>query len=211
MSVRPLVVSFVGPSGVGKTTLIEQLIPSLRLHGLRVGTVKHAPHGHDVTDKPGSDSARHRTAGAEAVLLAGANGAVLFLEPDAHDAQHPRHHVGLSDDQQQLALLDQLVDTHLAHLDVVIAEGFAPIRDALVVMDRAAVPPKHSSHPADVWFRISDEPGVDDLGFHQIDEIAHRIVGRVGAKRDAGPTEATSSGPSIQNTLLLAAAGSDQA
>lgn len=69
-----MIVSFVGSSGVGKTTVVEQLIPLVRAAGLRVGTVKHAPHGHDV-DRVGSDSWRHRQAGADAVLLAGADGA----------------------------------------------------------------------------------------------------------------------------------------
>ena len=63
------VVGFSGYSGAGKTTLIEQLIPLLRAHGLRVSVVKHAHHAFDV-DKPGKDSWRHRQAGAFEVLVA---------------------------------------------------------------------------------------------------------------------------------------------
>ncbi|MCE1251113.1 MAG: molybdopterin-guanine dinucleotide biosynthesis protein B, partial [Comamonadaceae bacterium] len=36
------VVGFAGFSGAGKTTLIEQLIPLLRVQGLRVSVLKHA-------------------------------------------------------------------------------------------------------------------------------------------------------------------------
>jgi len=41
MAVTPMIVSFVGTSGVGKTTVVEALVPLLRASGLRVGTVKH--------------------------------------------------------------------------------------------------------------------------------------------------------------------------
>lgn len=49
------VVGFAGFSGAGKTTLIEQLIPLLRVQGLRVSVLKHAHHRFDI-DQPGKDS-----------------------------------------------------------------------------------------------------------------------------------------------------------
>ncbi len=62
------VISIIGKSKSGKTTLIENLIPELNSRGLRVGTVKHAHHGFEI-DHPGKDSFRHREAGAEIVVL----------------------------------------------------------------------------------------------------------------------------------------------
>lgn len=60
------VVSVVGYKGVGKTTLVEALVPALSEHG-RVATVKSIHH--DVTiDGPGTDTHRHREAGAETVV-----------------------------------------------------------------------------------------------------------------------------------------------
>lgn len=60
------VVSVVGYKGVGKTTLIEALVPALAEHG-RVATVKSIHH--DVTiDGDGTDTHRHREAGAETVV-----------------------------------------------------------------------------------------------------------------------------------------------
>lgn len=59
---------FAAFSGMGKTTLIEQVIAALRARGQRVSTVKHAHHDVDI-DIPGKDSWRHRQAGASEVLL----------------------------------------------------------------------------------------------------------------------------------------------
>ncbi len=65
----PPVLSIVGKSESGKTTLIEKLIPELKRRGYRVGVVKHAHHGFDL-DQPGKDSYRHRQAGANSVMIA---------------------------------------------------------------------------------------------------------------------------------------------
>lgn len=58
----PAIVSFVGKSNSGKTTLIERLIPQLIALGLRVGAIKHDAHDFEI-DYPGKDSWRHGRAG----------------------------------------------------------------------------------------------------------------------------------------------------
>jgi molybdopterin-guanine dinucleotide biosynthesis protein MobB len=66
----PPVVSIVGRSKSGKTTLIEKLIPLLKARGYRVGTVKHHAHpGFDI-DIPGKDTWRHAQAGSDHVVIA---------------------------------------------------------------------------------------------------------------------------------------------
>jgi molybdopterin-guanine dinucleotide biosynthesis protein MobB len=65
----PPVVSIVGRSESGKTTLIESLIPELRRRGYRIGTIKHTHHALEI-DQVGKDSSRHRGAGAQTVILA---------------------------------------------------------------------------------------------------------------------------------------------
>ena len=65
---KPPIVSFVGNSGTGKTTLLERLISQLTHKGLRMGTIKHDVHGFEM-DKPGKDSWRHKQAGAVTTII----------------------------------------------------------------------------------------------------------------------------------------------
>lgn len=66
-----------GPSGAGKTTLIEQLIRRFVAAGDRVGAIKHTHHPLN-DDEDRGDTGRFRRAGAERVMLAGQGEAVIF-------------------------------------------------------------------------------------------------------------------------------------
>ena len=73
----PPVVSIVGKSKSGKTTLIEKLIGELKLRGYRVATIKHVPQG--ITfDEPDKDSWRHIQAGSEAATISSPRKVVLI-------------------------------------------------------------------------------------------------------------------------------------
>ncbi|MFO7707047.1 MAG: molybdopterin-guanine dinucleotide biosynthesis protein B [Desulfobacterales bacterium] len=100
---RPPIVSIVGRSNSGKTTLIEKLIPELRLRGHKIGTIKHTHHEVAI-DRSGKDSARHRAAGAEAVMLA-APGQISLVKAGASDS------------------LDELA-RYFENVDLLITEGF---------------------------------------------------------------------------------------
>ncbi|MFN2189959.1 MAG: molybdopterin-guanine dinucleotide biosynthesis protein B [Candidatus Promineifilaceae bacterium] len=63
-------VTIVGKSKSGKTTLIEGLVREIRKRGFRVGTVKHHSHSGFDIDKPGKDSWRHAQAGSDHVVIA---------------------------------------------------------------------------------------------------------------------------------------------
>lgn len=66
-----------GWSNSGKTTLIERLVAHFRAKGLRVATIKHTHHKFDI-DRPESDTARHRRAGAaETAIVSGSRVAVI--------------------------------------------------------------------------------------------------------------------------------------
>jgi len=62
------IVSIVGKSGTGKTTLLEKLIVELRRRGYRVAVVKHDIHDFEI-DVPGKDSWRYAQVGSDAVVI----------------------------------------------------------------------------------------------------------------------------------------------
>ncbi len=64
----PPIISIVGKSKAGKTTLIEQLVTELKRRGYRVATIKHDAHQFEI-DHPGKDSYRHFHAGADWTLI----------------------------------------------------------------------------------------------------------------------------------------------
>ncbi|MFV1529966.1 MULTISPECIES: molybdopterin-guanine dinucleotide biosynthesis protein B [unclassified Phaeobacter] len=68
-----------GWKNCGKTGLMERLVAEFCRRGLTVSTLKHAHHSTDV-DQPGTDSHRHRMAGAGEVILASPNRVAIMQE-----------------------------------------------------------------------------------------------------------------------------------
>ena len=103
---RPKVVLIVGYKKVGKTTLIERLVPELSNRGYRVGTVKHHHSEFPVAvDSVGTDTWRHRRAGASGVALVTPTDVALFRDTPGG------------------ASLEEVVAA-LHGTDIVLAEGF---------------------------------------------------------------------------------------
>jgi len=73
----PPIVSIVGKSKSGKTTLMEGLIRELKSRGCRVGTIKHTPQGM-AFDVPDKDSWRHIQAGSEVTAISSPDQVVLI-------------------------------------------------------------------------------------------------------------------------------------
>lgn len=63
------ILSIIGKSRSGKTTLIEKLIPCFKEHGYKVGTIKHHSHPGFEIDFPGKDTWRHAQAGSDHVII----------------------------------------------------------------------------------------------------------------------------------------------
>ncbi len=95
-----------GWKNAGKTGLMERLVAEITGRGFTVSTVKHAHHAFDV-DQPGTDSNRHRDAGASEVLLA--SGQRVALMQELRGAPEPS--------------LDSLL-ARLSPVDLVLIEGY---------------------------------------------------------------------------------------
>lgn len=100
------VFGITGWKNSGKTTLTEKLVAEFVRRGLRVSTVKHAHHAFDI-DKEGTDSFRHRAAGASEVAIVAASRWALMHELRGED-EPPLEHI--------LA--------RLAPCDLVLVEGY---------------------------------------------------------------------------------------
>ena len=70
-------VQLAAPSGTGKTTFLEKLIPKLKAYGLKIAIVKHDGHRFDI-DHEGKDSDRFTKAGADVTGLISSEKAVLM-------------------------------------------------------------------------------------------------------------------------------------
>jgi molybdopterin-guanine dinucleotide biosynthesis protein B len=77
------ILSFVGHSGSGKTTIVEKVIANLTGAGLKVAIIKHDVHGFEM-DRPGKDSWRHKQAGAVATVVSSPSKIGLVMDSD-HD------------------------------------------------------------------------------------------------------------------------------
>jgi len=99
------IVSIVGKSDSGKTTLIEKLVPELTRRGYRIATVKHDIHGFEV-DKEGKDSWRHKQAGAYAVVISSPNKVALIR------------------DVEKDLTLEEIREKLIRDVDLILSEGY---------------------------------------------------------------------------------------
>jgi molybdopterin-guanine dinucleotide biosynthesis protein B len=102
----PPIVSIVGKSESGKTTLMERLIAELKSRGYRVATVKHAPQESSF-DEPGKDSWRHTQAGSEAAVVSTSDKLVL-IKPTSGQP-----------------IMEQIAYLLGEDYDIILAEGFS--------------------------------------------------------------------------------------
>jgi molybdopterin-guanine dinucleotide biosynthesis protein B len=99
------IISIVGKSDSGKTTLIEKLVPELTRRGYRVATIKHDMHGFEV-DREGKDSWRHKQAGAHTVVISS-----------------PKK-IALIRDVERDLNLEEIRDKLIQDVDLILTEGY---------------------------------------------------------------------------------------
>jgi molybdopterin-guanine dinucleotide biosynthesis protein MobB len=99
------IVSIVGKSDSGKTTLIEKLIVELTRRGWRVATIKHNRHGFEI-DHEGKDSWRHKKAGAVTTVLVSSRQVAVIEDVDT---------------DYELA---EIRTRYIRNADIILAEGY---------------------------------------------------------------------------------------
>jgi molybdopterin-guanine dinucleotide biosynthesis adapter protein len=130
------VISIVGKSDSGKTTLMEGLIRGLAVRGWRVATVKHHVHEVDV-DQPGKDSWRHAHAGAVTTMISSPTQFVVVK------------HVSRE------RTLDELVEA-AGDVHVLLTEGFKRAGSVRIEVSRSARSDEIISDPGSLFALVTD-------------------------------------------------------
>jgi molybdopterin-guanine dinucleotide biosynthesis adapter protein len=99
------IVSIVGKSNVGKTTLLEKVVRELRARGRRIATIKHDAHSFDI-DHEGKDSWRHKQAGASMSLISSPSKLALVVDTDRD------------------LTLSEIRERYVTGVDIIITEGY---------------------------------------------------------------------------------------
>lgn len=100
---NPRIFQIVGYKNSGKTTLVCKLVDYFKGKGLCVGTIKHDGHDFEI-DREGTDTWKHRQAGADGVAIASANRTAWIEEKGAS--------------------LDELLKLFDERYDLILVEGF---------------------------------------------------------------------------------------
>lgn len=119
-SATPMI-GVAGWSNAGKTTLIERLTRHFAAKGLRVATIKHTHHKFEM-DRPDSDTARHRRAGAAETAIVSGSRVAVIEEIDA------RGEPSLED-----------IAMRLKPADLILVEGYKSAAIPKIEVRRAAV------------------------------------------------------------------------
>ena len=156
------VIGIAAMSGTGKTTLLLQVVPLLRDHGLRIGFVKRAHHTFD-TDKPGKDSYELRKAGAAQVLVGSSRRWALMVERETPT------------DPELPELLSKMPSDSL---DLIIVEGFkaAPIPKIEVHRPSLGHPLLAMTDPYVIAVATDDRAGLEHVDVPLLDMNQPREV-----------------------------------
>jgi molybdopterin-guanine dinucleotide biosynthesis protein B len=149
LSVIPIV-SIIGKSGVGKTTLLEKLVAELKRRGYRVATVKHDVHDFDI-DQPGKDSWRLAQAGSDSIVIASPKKLALIKRLD-----------------RELALSE--IVAFLTDVDIIITEGYKRGDAPKIEVSRRERGGELLCTPDELLAIVSDQPFELDVPQFSLDD-----------------------------------------
>jgi molybdopterin-guanine dinucleotide biosynthesis protein B len=156
------VISVVGKSDVGKTTLLIKLLPELKARGYRIATIKHDTHGFDI-DKPGKDTWKHAEAGADIVVISSPTKMALIEKV-------PRE-----------LTLDE-VAARIQGVDLIITEGYKRGDKPKIEVHRAAVGGELLCTEEELLAVVTDEPlpvNVPTFGWDDVAGLADLIEEKI--------------------------------
>jgi molybdopterin-guanine dinucleotide biosynthesis adapter protein len=151
-------ISIIGKSKSGKTTLLEKLIPELKRRGYRVATIKHHAHAGLEFDNPGKDTWRYAQAGSDVVVIAG---------PDKLATIRQLEHE---------LTLDEIAAS-IQDVDIILTEGFKKAGKLAIEVVRQERGQELIGDPGQLlavasdaifemptqWFHLNDVRGIADL------------------------------------------------
>jgi len=161
---KPLILSIVGKSDSGKTTLILKLIPELKRRGYRTAVAKHCPAGFDL-DIEGKDSWKFTRSGGEGILLTSDRNLAL-LRPK----------------ESSVSIKEQL-QNYFSDFDIVLMEGYSNepgIKKIEIIRKEIG---RIDSNPDEVIAYVSDMPletGKKVFNPDDISKIADFVVSELG-------------------------------
>jgi len=160
------VVSIVGKSKAGKTTLIERLVVELKQRGYRVATIKHSSRDFEL-DQPGKDSWRHIQSGSDAVVISSPQ-KLAMIRPQDHDAT-----------------IEELLLLLGPDFDIVLAEGFKKGSALKIEVHRKELGEGLLLSPKELIAIVSDEPleaNAPQFSWEDISGIASFIEEKIISK-----------------------------
>jgi molybdopterin-guanine dinucleotide biosynthesis protein B len=149
----PPVISFVGNSGVGKTTFLERLIPVFKDRGYRVAAIKHDAHRFEI-DYPGKDSWRLTQAGSDVTIISSRDKLALIERTSS---------------ERRLSDLVEMVD---GRADVVLTEGYRGAAAFKIEVSRKAHSHVITARLDDLIAIVTDEPFDYDVPQFELDDAA---------------------------------------
>jgi molybdopterin-guanine dinucleotide biosynthesis protein B len=193
-----IVLSIVGRSDTGKTTLLEKLVRELTSRGYKIGTIKHDLHGFDI-DREGKDSWRHKNAGATMTIISSPTKLALIKDV-AFDTE-----------------IDQIVAKYVDDVDIVITEGYKQSKKPKIEVFRKAAYDDllcsgdenlvaiatDSIHDVNVpQFNINDAKGLTDLVEEKF--LSKRVPLRVSLEVNGNPVHIK---PFLHSMLIKSVTG----
>lgn len=161
------IVSIVGHSRSGKTTLIERLIVEFKARGYRIAAVKHSSKEFDI-DQPGKDTWRYAEAGSDAVVISTPHRLTVIKHQDNNDS------------------IDDILRMIGGDCDLVLIEGFHSGHAPKIEVHRSELKQGLRCDPGEIKAVVTDEPiDVDrpQFGWEDIPGIADFIIQKMIGKR----------------------------